>query len=211
MPRPNQRDARREELLPRVAATFAEHGYRRTTTAMLGEVCEVRENILYRLWSDKRAMFVAALDHVYEVSETAWRTLLEEDGDGLTPAQRILEYESRHLGEYGLHRLVFAGLSETDDAEIASAMRRLYRRFHRFIARQVEEHRAARPSGRGGRRSGGGSEAAGPDAAEAAWAIIGLGTVSHVGRELGLLTGPARKRLLRHAGRALLDAGASLG
>ena len=39
MARPNRSDERREELVPAVAATFAEYGYRRTTTAMLAERC----------------------------------------------------------------------------------------------------------------------------------------------------------------------------
>ena len=57
MARPNLSDARRRELIGTVATTFAELGYRRTTTANLAERCGVQEAILYRLWPDKRAMF----------------------------------------------------------------------------------------------------------------------------------------------------------
>ena len=52
MPRPNQSDQRRRELLPVVTDAFAELGYRRTSTAELAERCNVRVNILYRLWPD---------------------------------------------------------------------------------------------------------------------------------------------------------------
>lgn len=64
MARPSQASEQRERILPVLAATFAELGYRRTTTATLAERCEVRENILYRLWADKKAMFIAVIDYV---------------------------------------------------------------------------------------------------------------------------------------------------
>jgi len=195
MPRPDQRPERRRELVPIVARAFADLGYRRTTTAELAARCEVRENILYRLWPDKRAMFVAALDHVYGFSEETWSALLARPDDGRSPAERILEYEATHQGEFGLYRIVFAGLSETDDPEIAAALRRLYGRFQRFARTQVQAHRAARPA------------ASGVDAGLVAWAIVGLGTVANIGRELELLSAATRRRLVGEVGRALLDGG----
>ena len=65
MPRPNHSAQRRRELTPIVARTFAELGFRRTTTAELARRCGVRENVLYRLWPDKKAMFIAAIEYVY--------------------------------------------------------------------------------------------------------------------------------------------------
>ncbi len=192
MSRPNQSPERRLELVPVLARTFADLGYRRTTTAELAGRCGVRENILYRLWPDKRAMFVAALDYVYQLSEETWDELLARADDRASPAELILDYESTHQGEFGLYRIVFAGLSETDDPEIAEAMRRLYGRFQRFVRKQVKVHR---------------EDAAAPavtDPTLVAWAIVGLGTVANIGRELGLLSARARRRLVGEVGRALL-------
>ena len=192
MSRPNQSPERRLELAPVLARTFADLGYRRTTTAELAGRCGVRENILYRLWPDKRAMFVAALDYVYQLSEETWDELLARADDRASPAELILDYESTHQGEFGLYRIVFAGLSETDDPAIAEAMKRLYGRFQRFVHQQVKVHR---------------KDAAVPavtDPALVAWAIVGLGTVANIGRELGLLSARARRRLVGEVGRALL-------
>ena len=61
MSRPSQTDEQRKKLLPIVCQTFSELGYRRTTTAELAAKCQVRENILYRLWPDKKAMFLRRL------------------------------------------------------------------------------------------------------------------------------------------------------
>ena len=57
MPRPSRIDEQRKRLLPIVCQVFSELGYYRTTTAELAGQCKVRENILYRLWRDKKAMF----------------------------------------------------------------------------------------------------------------------------------------------------------
>ena len=193
MARPNLTDKRRKELVPIVASTFAELGYRRATTAELARRCKVRENILYRLWADKKAMFIAAIDYVYDMSAQTWRKVLEEGDQETSVAERLLEYESKHYGESGLHRIIHAGLSETDDPDVRVALRAMYARFHRFIRGRVAEHRDGK------------AETATPDAMLSAWAIVGLGNVSNISRELGLLTDRGRRRLFSEAGRVLLN------
>lgn len=192
MPRPNQTAEKRAELLPIVARAFAELGYRRTTTAELAERCGVRENVLYRLWPDKKAMFIAAIEYVYELSAQTWQKLLTESDGMRTAASRLLDYESTHHGEFGLYRIVFAGLSETDDPEIRTALAEMYKRYHRFIQQRIGDHREQQDA------------AAGLDETLAAWAVIGLGTVANIGRELGLLTDRKRRALFRGIGRTLL-------
>jgi len=193
MPRTNRSAEKRSELLPEIARAFAELGYRRTTTAVLARRCRVRENILYRLWPDKRAMFTACIDYMYDVSRFIWGEQLRTAPAGRSAAERLLRYEAGHIGELGLYRIVFAGLSEADDPEIRRHLRAMFRRFHRFVADQVRHHRGA---GRGG----------GPPGPEiAAWAILGLGTLAYVGRELELLPPAGRARLLREAGALLLE------
>ena len=193
MPRPSQADERRKRLLPIVARTFADFGYRRTTTAELAKRCKVRENILYRLWRDKKAMFVASIEFVYALSADTWQGLLAEGDDGQRPAERLLQYESRHHGESGLQRLVFAGLNETDDPAIRKALGTMYRRFHRFIGEQISAYRGDH---RRARR---------PDAALSAWAVIGLGTLASIVQELGLLQPGRRKRFIADVGRVLIE------
>ncbi len=193
MPRPNQSAEKRQQLLPHIARAFAELGYRRATTSELARRCGVRENILYRLWPDKKAMFVACIDFVWRFSRRIWQGLLEGSRKGADPADLILAYESTHHGEFGFYRIVFAGLSETDDPEVREAVRLMYMRFHRFLCDQIVAHRAKGP----GR--------VGPDAELAAWALIGLGTAASIGREFALFTPAARVSLIREAGRLLLE------
>lgn len=193
--RPSQQEQKRRELIPVIARAFTELGYRGATTAELARRCGVQENILYRVWPDKKAMFLAAIEFVYEFSESTWLSVLESGGDG-DPARRILEFESRHHGEFGHYRILFTALGETDDAEIREAARRIFGRFHRFLRAQI----AARS--RRSRRA-----LAPPELT--AWAAIGLGTAANIGRELGLLGDAERRRLMSTIGRVLLEGEAS--
>jgi len=196
MARPDQSEEKRRQLLPIVAKTFAEFGYRRTTTAELAKSCAVRENILYRLWPNKKAMFIAAIEYVYDLSMETWQTILTGESRTSTTAERVLDYEARHHGEFGLYRIVFAGLSETDDPEIRGTLKTMFSRFHRFIRDEMKSHgQRARPlSGR---------EKPGDDVL--AWAIVALGTMANITREIGLLSNPKRRRLISDVGRLLLD------
>lgn len=196
MARPSQITEKRQQLLPVLAKAFAELGYRRATTAELARRCGVRENILYRMWPDKRAMFIAAIGHVYDSSQRTWSALLAQGGAG-TPAERLLAYESRHHGEFGLYRILFAGLSETDDAEIRASLSLTFSRFQKYLSERIAEHRAASNSD------------AAPDPAQSAWAVVGLGTLANIGAELGLFSPPARSNLLADVGRLLLEGKAS--
>ena len=192
MPRPNQSEERRAELIGIVADAFAEVGYRRATTAELARRCGVQENILYRLWPDKRAMFIASLEHVFEVSARMWNGCLEgADGDSRTSAERLLSYESEHHGEFGLYRVIHAALSEGDDPEIGAALRRMYERYQAFVSERVVEHQAER--------------GVGPlPPALVAWALMGVGTMAGVARELGMMSPDQLAEFWERVGRALL-------
>jgi len=196
MARPDRSAERREELLPVVTQAFAELGYRRTTTAELARRCGVQETILYRLWPDKKAMFIAAIGQVFAHSTRTWEVLLGSAEERAGAGGRLLEHEAEHHGEHHLYRIVFAGLSETDDPDVRAALRRMYRGFHRFVRERLAEHVPAR------------RPAAPIDGELAAWALLGLGTIANVGRELGVLDARSRRRLFIELGRLLFDHGA---
>jgi len=176
--------------LPILAQAFGELGYRRTTTAELARRCEVRENILYRHWSDKSAMFVAALDYVHDLAIHTWQRVLGEAKSPAAAAERLLDYEAEHLGEFGNYRIIFSALGDIDTPEIKRALRRMYRSFHRLLHATLSDAR------RGRERA--------PEAEQAAWAVIGLGTIATILGELDLLSGKKRGEMIRRVGRALI-------
>jgi AcrR family transcriptional regulator len=186
-PRPNRSQERKKELIPKITVAFAELGYRRTTTAELAKRCGVQEVILYRLWKDKRAMFIAAIEHVWDASAAAWEKLLSGGGKE-TAAERLVRYEATHHGEAGLYRIVFAGLSEVDDPDVRAALSRMYSRYHDFVVRRLAEH----------------ADRKRPRRELAAWALIGMGTIGSIGRELGLIDQEGRRNLWSEVGPLLL-------
>jgi AcrR family transcriptional regulator len=188
--RPSQVEDKRKELIPLIARAFADLGYRRVTTAELASRCGVMENVLYRLWRDKKAMFIASIDWVYDRATAAWKSAMAKDAPG-TPAERMLAYEAKHIGEFGHMRIVFAGLSETDDPEIRQSLVAMYRKYHAFVLEQVDAHRTVGKS-----RT--------LDHSLAAWAFIGLGTMATIALELELLGDRTRQGLIKEIGAHLL-------
>lgn len=175
MPRPSQIDEQRKRLLPLVCQVFSELGYHRTTTAELAQRCGVRENILYRLWRDKKAMFLAAIADIFHRRSERWGEILVERPTPEQAAEALIAYETAHQGEFGFYRVVFTALVEADDPDIRDAITGMYRRFHERLRKLIDA------SGHGDKKSKGLSAEA------CAWALIGLATVSNVIRELDLL------------------------
>jgi hypothetical protein len=158
----------------------------------------VRENVLYRAWPSKRDMFIASIGHVFDNSLQIWRRVLagERSGASARAAERVLQYEAAHHGEFGLYRIVFAALGELGDPQIRDALRTMYAQFHRFIKSLLP---AAAVDGKARRRTTGEV-----DASNLAWALVGLGTIRNVAWELDLLDAPAGRSLLRDLGPVLL-------
>jgi AcrR family transcriptional regulator len=193
MPRTSRIDQQRKDLMPVVCRAFSELGYRRATTAELAKRCGVRENILYRLWADKKAMFLAAIDDVFERRAARWAALLADDPDPRQTGERLVAFEAKYQGEFGFYRVVFTALTECDDAEIRAALIRMYRGFHRLVKRRVEA----------GRKSDGGRSRLSAD--DAAWALIGLATISNIHRELALLPPRPRERMFAASAECLIE------
>ncbi|MBB6430303.1 TetR/AcrR family transcriptional regulator [Algisphaera agarilytica] len=196
MARPNRSDQRKTELTPVLAKAFADLGYRSATTAALAEACGLRENQLYRLWPSKKAMFLATLDYLYELETRWWEEQLAADPkpDAADPgktARRILDEEGKSRGETGLHRIIFAGLSESDDPEISAALTAMYQRFHKFIADVLKRYAKARDTPLP-------DHAAQPNLA--AWSLIALATFSNIAREFDLFPIATQRKLMAEVG-----------
>lgn len=185
MPRAPRLEDQRTAFLPLLAEAFSAGGYRRTTTAELARRCGVQETILYRLWPDKRAMFLAAIDYVFLHSQALYSAVMGETGAGRdrAAALRLLDHQAEHLGDLRHHRIVFAGLSESDDPEIRRELVRMYKRFHGLVAAKLG----------GGARN-----------RLASWGIVALATFTTIARELDLVPATTRRRILAELGRRLM-------
>jgi AcrR family transcriptional regulator len=195
MPRRSQIDEQRKRLLPVVCQAFRDFGYHRTTTAELAKRCGVRENILYRLWRDKKAMFLAAIDVIFQSRSEKWQEILATRPTPDRTAEALVAYEAKHQGEFGFYRVVFTALVEADDPEIREAIKGMYRQFHERIRKLIDAGRA------------GDKTSSGLSADATAWAMIGLATVSNIIRELDLLRPRQREEMFALAANRLIKGG----
>jgi AcrR family transcriptional regulator len=187
--KPTKLEHQRRDAMPALARAFAELGYRRATTAELARRTGLHEPILFRIWPNKKAMFLDAIAYVQRLAEQAYERATTD-----TPADRaaevLLDYEADHLGEFGHYRILFAGLGEADDAEIRRALRGVYRRFAELARTHAATSRLRDQDAL--------------DPALVAWAMVGVGTIATIARELGLVDAGLRRRLVAEVGRALL-------
>jgi AcrR family transcriptional regulator len=181
--RPSKSEERRRELLPLLAAAFGELGYRRATTAELAERCKVQENILYRLWPDKKAIFVAALDYLFQRRMDKWQAEIDKTPAGASSVKRLVEMTSHDLGEDGLYRVIFAALNETEDVDIKRALQRLYRLYHARLDSELVKYRRLAGISRGAQ------------CGDTAWALISLVSFMNIALDLELMDSQERKRL----------------
>ena len=183
MPRPSKADERRRELLPLIAEAFSDLGYRRATTAELAARCGVQETILYRLWPDKKAMFVAAIEFLFWRRMDKWKSEVCETTGEESRAAQLIELTGKDLGEQGLYRIIFAALSETNDPDVKQTMRTLYQRYHDRVAKEITRHRAQH-----------GVRDVAKDT-DTAWGLIALVAFMNIALDLELMNGRKRQQL----------------
>ena len=182
MSRPNKSDERRRELLPLIADSFSELGYHRATTAELAARCGVQEPILYRLWPEKKAMFLASIEYLFWRRMDKWKSTINEGAGKNSRASQLIELTARDLGEQGLYRIIFAALSETDDPEVKQVLKRLYKGYHDRVRMEIAKHR----------EQYGVQDVAEDD--ETAWALIGLVAFMNIALDLKLMSTTKREQ-----------------
>lgn len=183
---------KREKFLPLISRCFADNGFRGTTTAKIASACNVRENVLYRIWPSKKDMFLDCLEHVYELTISLWRELEPDKESELTHAELILQFQAADHGLSRYYRLVFAGLMENDQ-EIRKALRQLYRKFQSFLSETTDDHRRQRKI----------SGDLNPDST--AWVLMGIAAMVDIQRELRILSNTGREKFLTDSGMRILN------
>ena len=188
----NNKQDKKKKLLPLIASSFAELGYRRATTAELSKKCKVKEAILYRLWADKKEMFLESLDFITENLIQIWKEQLDNATENKIALELLLNYESKHFGELNNYIIIFSGLNEADDPEIKESLQRMYFQIHSFLVEQITQYKIAT------------GKTTGIETTTLAWAFMGIGTMLTITKHLGMLTATSRERVLEETGKELL-------
>lgn len=129
---------RREQLLDRAAALFAQHGYARATTAQLARAAGVTEPIIYRHFSSKRDLFVALIERTGEDTLREWEADLADATDSADRLRRLLgDNPMVKPGGRSAYRVILQAITEVDDPVIHEALKRHIAKLHDFIRAEV--------------------------------------------------------------------------
>lgn len=168
---------RRLAIVKAAIDVFTTGSYRGTTTAEIARAAGVSEPILYRHFSSKRDIYLAALDHVWSQMRERWEQALSDSPDiGSALASMTRTHLSVHECKFQLAELWVQALSEAaEDSELRRHLRRHMREVHDFTAGVI----------RRGQEEGTLNRARDADAE--AWTFLAGGVLGMVGRRIGLL------------------------
>lgn len=168
---------RRLHLIETAIRLFTDGSYRGTTTAEIARTAGVSEPILYRHFASKRALYLAALEHVWAKTREGWERTLEQAPDACAAIEAIGKgHVSVRSPRLQLAELWVQALSEaSEDPELRRHLRRHMREVHDFVADLV----------RNGQEQG--AIAAERDPDSEAWIMLAGGILGMVGRRVGLL------------------------
>jgi AcrR family transcriptional regulator len=168
---------RRLHLIETAIRLFTDGSYRGTTTAEIARAAGVSEPILYRHFASKRALYLAALEHVWSRTRAAWEKKLDETPDACAAIEAIGKgHVSVRSPRLQLAELWVQALSEaSEDPELRRHLRGHMREVHDFVAGLI----------RRGQEQGAIAAERDPDAE--AWIMLAGGILGMVGRRVGLL------------------------
>jgi AcrR family transcriptional regulator len=168
---------RRLHLIETAIRLFTDGSYRGTTTAEIARAAGVSEPILYRHFASKRALYLAALEHVWVKTRAGWERKLEDAPDACAAIEAIGKgHVSVRSPKLQLAELWVQALSEaSEDPELKRHLRTHMREVHDFVAGLI----------RRGQQQG--AIAAERDADAEAWIMLAGGILGMVGRRVGLL------------------------
>ena len=168
---------RKRAVVETACRVFAKGSYHGSTTAEIARATGVTEPVLYRHFASKRDLYMAALDHVWQQSRTAWEHCLTSAGDIRSGFDEIGRghYAVRE-SKIKLAELWVQALSEAgEDPELRDHLRRHMREVHEYIADVI----------RRGQADGVLHPDRDPEAE--AWIFMAGGFLGMVGRRVGLV------------------------
>lgn len=136
-------DKRRRQIIDTARGVFASQSYARVGTADLARAAGVSEPALYRYFSGKKELFVAAIRSTGPRLLQIWEEIACDYEDPLETLWAIGVYYYDHLDSHAANlKLQFRALSEADDEDIRRALHDNFEAFVRFVADTLEEGKA---------------------------------------------------------------------
>jgi AcrR family transcriptional regulator len=159
-------EVRRETVLDAAMTVFARQPYRAAGTAEIARAAGIAEPTIYRHFSSKRELYLAAVQRTCEMVEEAWQALIGESANAEESLMRIGEWYEQSVQTNNVPvRLRMRAIAEADGEDVSCILRDGYKTLHRMVRQQIERGQSE------------GFVSAEVDAGGAAWVYIGMGKI----------------------------------
>ncbi len=136
-------EKRRRQIIDSARGVFAAQSYGHVGTADLARAAGISEPALYRHFSGKKELFLATIRATGPRLLKIWEDISVDYEDPIETLWAIGVYYYDHLESHTANmKLQFRALSETDDADIRSALHDNFEAFVAFVAATLEEGKA---------------------------------------------------------------------
>jgi AcrR family transcriptional regulator len=186
-------EKRRRLIIESARDVFASQGYARVGTADIARAAGISEPALYRHFTGKKELFLAAIRSTRPKLLNIWEEISVDYEDPIETLRAIGVYYYDHLESHAKNmKLQWRALSEADDPEIRVALRENFDAFVTFFSDTLEEGKrrgAVRPD---------------VDSRMVAWNFLAQGMMMDLMHMLGFRDELDRTRADR-SGRSYLD------
>jgi AcrR family transcriptional regulator len=135
---------RKRQLLTHAKQLFLTVGYHATTTEKIAQAAGVSEPGLYRLFDDKKALFLEVLRDIRQTTLQRWQTEMAQQSGPLEKLRALaadyLDSSRDHASEF---RVLHRSLVETQDAEVTGFLRTFYLDCEMLLAQIITEGQRA--------------------------------------------------------------------
>lgn len=168
-------EVRREEVLDAAVRVFARESFRGAGTAEIAREAGIAEPTIYRHFSSKRDLYVAALDRCCQLVGHAFKEIDKANDDALDALMGMANWYDRSIRESPEHlQLRMRAESETNDADVREALSVAYRGLVDLVAALV----------RRGQAQGSFKPHISPEGA--AWMFMSIGQIEDLTHMLGM-------------------------
>lgn len=121
-------DARRQQVLNAAVSCFAHRGFYGTSTTQIAQLASISQPYLYRLFANKEALFVAAINHVGQLLSQALITAANARAkeQATISTQTLLSAYNSLIEEPDILRFLMQANCATDEPVIRDAVRACY-------------------------------------------------------------------------------------
>jgi AcrR family transcriptional regulator len=133
---------RREVVLDAAIAEFAAYGLHGATTEAIAKRVGITQPYIFRLFGNKKELFLAAVERVYDRVLETWETALKRVREDATPEERMLAMGEAYVELMSRREellLLLQAFGASKDPDVLRVSRRRMRQMYEYVQRAAGE------------------------------------------------------------------------